>query len=211
MGDLSQVVCLLVGDLNGPRTVPTRLPTMLLAVEEHRPAFEGSLIRLRKPEPADADTLNDLFNDPEVVEHLGPVMPQPVAGFRAFIESADKDPKTAIFTIERLADRVPVGGCSLFDIETSHRSGVLGIWLAKPYWNQGLGTDTVRTLCRFAFQHMNLQRVELHVFATNPRGLRTYEKVGFRTEGTRRRAEFVNGELVDSYVMSLLSEEYVED
>ncbi len=184
---------------------------MLLAVEEHRPALEGRLIRLRKPEPADADGLNDLFNEPEVGEHLGPVMPQPVAGFRAFIEAAEKDPKAAIFTIERLADREPVGGCSLFDVETAQRSAILGIWLGKPYWNQGLGTDAVRTLCRFAFRHMNLQRVELNVFATNPRGLRAYEKVGFQREGTLRRAEFVNGELVDSYVMSLLAEELVED
>ena len=184
---------------------------MLLAVEEHRPAFEGRLIRLRKPEPADADTLNDLFNDPEVGEHLGPVMPQPIAGFRAFVEAAEKDLKTAVFTIERLTDREPVGGCSLFDIETSHRSALLGIWLAKPRWNQGFGTDAVRTLCRFAFRHMNLQRVELNVFSTNPRGLRAYEKVGFRQEGTRRRAEFVNGALVDSYVMGLLAEELVED
>jgi len=180
-------------------------------VEEHRPALEGSLIRLRKPEPTDADMLNDLFNDPEVGEHLGPIMPQPVSGFRAFIESADKDPKTAIFTIERLADRAPVGGCSFFDIETSQRSAMLGIWLAKPYWNQGLGSDAVRTLCRFAFDHMNLQRVALDVFATNPRGLRVYEKVGFRLEGTLRRAEFVNGELVDCYVMGLLAEELVDD
>jgi RimJ/RimL family protein N-acetyltransferase len=184
---------------------------MLLRVEDHRPAFEGQLIRLRKPEPADAVELSDLFNDPEVGEHLGPVMPQPVAGFQAFVENADKDPKTAIFTIERLADRVPVGGCSLFEIESSHRSALLGVWLAKPYWNQGMGTDTVRTLCRFAFRHMNLQRVELNVFATNPRGLRAYEKVGFRVEGTLRRGEFVNGELVDSYVMGLLAEELVED
>ena len=180
-------------------------------MEEHRPALEGTLIRLRKPEPADADTLNDLFNDPEVGEHLGPVMPQPITGFRAFIESAEKDPKTAIFTIERLADRVPVGGCSFFDIETSQRSAMLGIWLAKPYWNQGLGTDAVRTLCRFAFDHMNLQRVALNVFATNPRGLRVYENVGFKLEGTLRRDEFVNSELVDSYNMSLLTEEFVRD
>ena len=84
---------------------------------------------------------------------------------------------------------------------------MIGVWLGKPYWDSGLGTDAVRTLCRFGFDHLNLQRIELNVFETNPRAVRAYEKVGFVLEGTRRRAEFVRGHHVDSYLMGLLSEE----
>ena len=56
---------------------------------------------------------------------------------------------------------------------------------------------------------MNLQRIELDVFDTNPRAKRAYEKVGFVVEGTRRRAQFVGGRYVESHVMSLLAEELV--
>jgi RimJ/RimL family protein N-acetyltransferase len=65
----------------------------------------------------------------------------------------------------------------------------------------------MRTLCRFGFRHLNLQRIELNVFSVNPRALRVYERVGFKVEGTRRRSQFVGGLYVDSYVMGLLSEE----
>jgi RimJ/RimL family protein N-acetyltransferase len=65
----------------------------------------------------------------------------------------------------------------------------------------------MRTLCRFGFRHMNLQRIELNVFSVNPRALRVYERVGFKVEGTRRRSQFVGGRYVDSFVMGLLSEE----
>jgi RimJ/RimL family protein N-acetyltransferase len=68
----------------------------------------------------------------------------------------------------------------------------------------------VRTLCRFGFAHMNLQRIELNVFATNPRARRAYEKVGFVAEGERRRSEFVGGRYINSYVMGLLAEELTE-
>jgi RimJ/RimL family protein N-acetyltransferase len=54
---------------------------------------------------------------------------------------------------------------------------------------------------------MNLHRIELDVYATNTRGRRAYEKVGFRLEGTRRQAAFVGGHHVDVFVMGLLAEE----
>lgn len=184
---------------------------MLPGVEDHAPALQGKLIRLRAHEPADVDALNDLINDPQVGEGLGMNMPQPTEGFQAFVEAATKNPDQAPFVIERLSDREPVGGCSLFEINGGARTATLGIWLGKPFWDEGLGTDAVRTLCRFGFRHMNLQRIELDVFETNPRALRAYEKVGFTLEGTRRRSEFVQGRHVGSHIMGLLVEDLIED
>jgi RimJ/RimL family protein N-acetyltransferase len=180
---------------------------MLADVQEHRPALQGELVRLRAHEPADIARLNDLINDPEVGEGLGIWMPQPAQGFTAFVEAAEKDPTKQPFVIERIEDREPIGGCTLFEISLAARTALLGIWLGKPYWDAGLGTDAVRTLCRFGFEHMNLQRIELNVFATNPRARRAYEKVGFVVEGERRRSEFIGGRYVNSYVMGLLAEE----
>jgi RimJ/RimL family protein N-acetyltransferase len=178
-------------------------------VEEHAPALEGTLVRLRAHEPADIAVLNDLINDPEVAENLGMVMPQAVSGYQAFLDTIEKDPSKSSFVIERIDGRVPIGGCSFFFIETPARTALLGIWLGRPYWDEGLGTDAVRTLCRFGFDHMNLQRIELDVFEPNPRAKRAYEKVGFVVEGTRRRAQFVGGRHVDSHLMGLLAEELV--
>ena len=85
------------------------------------------------------------------------------------------------------------------------------MWIGKPYWNHGYGTDAVRTACRFGFRQMNLRRVELHVHGTNPRGIRAYQKVGFREEGRLRQAHFTDGHPVDVLVMGLLSSELVEE
>jgi RimJ/RimL family protein N-acetyltransferase len=179
------------------------------SVEEHSPALMGTLVRLRAHEPDDIPALNDLINDPDVGEGLGMVMPQPLSGYQSFLETIRKDPSKATFVIERLVDRVPIGGCGFFAIETAQRTATMGIWLGRTYWDEGLGTDAVRTLCRFAFDHMNLQRIELTVFETNPRAKRAYEKVGFVVEGTRRRSEFAGGQHVDSFLMGLLSEELI--
>lgn len=175
-----------------------------------RPALEGTLVRLRAPEPTDPVVLNSLFSDPEVLAGLTVPMPQSVQGFRDYLEWVRGQATTRFFIVERLEDRQPIGGCSLEQIETRARTAALGIWIGRPFWDRGYGTDTVRTLCRFGFRHMNLQRIELNVFATNPRGRRAYEKVGFVLEGTRRRSGFIGGRHVDAFLMGLLADELID-
>ena len=84
---------------------------------------------------------------------------------------------------------------------------MLGIWIGRPWWGQGYGTDAVRTLCRFGFEHVNLHRVTLEVNADNAQAIRAYTKVGFREEGRLREAMFVHGERMDTVVMGLLEGE----
>lgn len=170
--------------------------------------FEGYLVRLRPVEESDLPRLNELFWDSDVTEHLLVVWPESVAGTREWWERrrASKEP---CFAIETLAGEF-VGVCDLGRVDGRSRTAVLGIWIGKPFWDKGFGTDSVRVLCRFALGEMNLQRIELGVLETNPRGVRAYEKVGFKEEGRLRRAVFVGGRHVDMVVMGLLAEDFIE-
>jgi RimJ/RimL family protein N-acetyltransferase len=172
--------------------------------------FEGRLVRLRAVEEHDLPKINEGIWDPEVSQHLSVAWPEPLAGTREWWERGRNSERDAGFVIETLAGEF-VGGCGLHQISARNRSAILGIWLARPYWERGYGTDAVRTLCRFAFQEMNLQRVELGVLETNPRGVRAYEKVGFKEEGRLRRYLFVGGRYVDMIMMGLLAEDLIEE
>jgi RimJ/RimL family protein N-acetyltransferase len=175
-----------------------------------RPPLEGRLVRLRSIEPEDAGRLNPMFNDPAVLAGLTMAMPQASSGFHEWHEAVRRRDDEIELIIETLEGEA-IGACGVRGLNERNRAGNLGIWIARPYWGRGFGTDAVRTLCRFAFRHMNLQRVDLHVYANNLRGRRAYEKVGFRLEGTLRRAQFVSGEYVDELVMGLLAEELTEE
>jgi len=61
----------------------------------------------------------------------------------------------------------------------------------RHYWGKGYGSRRTRTLLQYAFEEAGLHRIELQVFAFNPRAIRVYEKVGFRLEGRASRALFV--------------------
>jgi RimJ/RimL family protein N-acetyltransferase len=175
-----------------------------------RSPFEGKLVRLRAIEEDDLPSIHDMFNDPEVQRTISVNWPEPLAGTQQWWEGSRANPTTANFAIETVAGEL-VGVCGLEGIDGAVRSAGLGIWIGKPHWDRGYGTDAVRTLCRFGFREMNLQRVGLAVYDNNPRGVRVYEKIGFKEEGRRRRAHFVEGHHVDVIVMGLLAENLIEE
>jgi RimJ/RimL family protein N-acetyltransferase len=172
--------------------------------------FEGRLTRLRAVEEGDLSRINEAFWDPDVSQYLAMVWPEPVAGTRQWWERTRANPTTQAFVIETLAGEL-IGVCSIEDVSARHRSGEVGIWIARPYWSQGYGTDALRTLCRFGFQEMNLQHIRLRVNEDNPRGRRAYAKAGFREEGMLRSDQFVGGRYVDVVVMSVSPEELVPE
>ena len=174
--------------------------------EAPRP-LEGSLVRLRALEESDARLLNPFFNDPEVLENLTLIFPQPVAGFVEFWKGQRGDPSRLNLAIETLEGGETIGACGLEGIGLS-AAPEFGIWIGRPWWNRGCGTDATRTLCRFAFSEMGVHRVTLHVYTTNPRAVRAYEKVGFKLEGTQREDMFKGGRWIDSHVMGLLASEF---
>src|SRR5512139_2599073 len=170
--------------------------------------YEGRLIRLRAREPEDEPLLHQWFNDPEVTEHLTIRYPLSRRAERSFIERhAEVSYQNPDFAIETLDGRM-IGGCGLEQVSPENRSAVLGIAIGdKAHWDGGYGTDAMRTLCRFGFEMMNLQRIELLVYAANRRAAHVYEKVGFTLEVTRREAIYKFGEYHDVHVMGLLEGE----
>ncbi len=170
--------------------------------------FEGELVRLRALTEVDAELLNPLFCDSDVLEGLQISFPQAIEGYLDFYRRQREDPASQNFVIERLSDGQAMGGCGLLDIFDRASSAGVGIWIGRPYWGQGFGTDATRTLCRFGFREMNLHRIYLHVYATNPKAVRAYEKVGFVIEGTLREDIFVGGRFANAHIMGLLESEF---
>jgi RimJ/RimL family protein N-acetyltransferase len=174
------------------------------------PALEGTLVRLRAPEQADLSGLNAMFNEADVSAGLQRTFPQANAGIREWAERSRGKEDGAVYVIETLESRKAIGICGLEGIDARARHARFGIWIGKPFWRRGYGTDATRTACRFGFHQMNLQRIALSVYETNPHAIRAYEKVGFVREGTSRRGQFLGGRNVDVIEMGLLAHELVD-
>ena len=74
------------------------LQGMATSFSGHAP-LEGSLVRLRAREPADASQLNAMFDDPDVLAGLLVAMPQPIEGFREWVEATRARENQEVFAI----------------------------------------------------------------------------------------------------------------
>ena len=81
----------------------------------------------------------------------------------------------------------------------------------KSRWSQGLGTDAVRLVLRYAFEDLELNRVELTTDEENTRAIRCYEKCGFGREGLLRSHRLIDGKFGNTVVMAVLREEWATE
>lgn len=152
------------------------------------------------------------LNDWEVSQFLMPGMPVPITleGETAWFESRSKDPEhNIIFAILALPNRNLIGNCGLHKLDLKNRSAEFGIFVGdKNYWGKGYGTDATRTLLKYGFEQLGLNRIELEVYDFNPRAIRAYEKAGFRRDGIKRQALYRNDAFHDVYLMGILHEDW---
>ena len=97
-------------------------------------------------------------------------------------------------------------GAEGFSPGLSHKAEI-GYWLAKPFWGQGVMTETVRAFVDYALTELELLRLTAHVFEGNVASARVLEKNGFKLEGKLRKHFIKDGEFIDARLYGLLKED----
>ena len=62
-----------------------------------------------------------------------------------------------------------------------------------------------------AFATINLNRIQLLVYEYNERAIRIYDRIGFTKEGVLRQENYREGRYWDTWVMSILREEWKKE
>lgn len=176
------------------------------------PHVIGERVYLRPLGRADAPALQPWFNDPEVCEQLAIRRAASLEFELEFLAGLERDEHRVVLGIALRDGDALIGTTGLEEIDFVNRQAQFGIAIGvKSEWGKGHGTEVTRLVVRYAFEHLNLNRVFLHVYETNPRGLRAYEKAGFRREGVLRQARWQQTRFVDTIVMGMLREEWAAD
>jgi diamine N-acetyltransferase len=172
----------------------------------------GKRIRLRGVEREDLPLYVKWLNDPEVVSGLAVFLPLSLADETHWFEKlVDHTPETKPLAIEVQEEgnwRL-IGACGFEEISPINRSAEVGIFIGdKSLWNSGYGTEIMQLMLKHGFESLNLNRIFLQVYETNPRAIRAYEKAGFVHEGRLRKAKYKNGKYMDELIMSVLRSEW---
>ena len=174
----------------------------------------GERIRLRAITRADLPLFVEWLNDSEVTHGLIHYLPFSLEDEESWFEGMRKTPQEEhplMIDICSEEGWEAIGDCGLFDIDWRIRQAEFGIVIgAKQHWNKGYGTEALKLMIQHGFNALNLNRIHLRVYETNPRAIRSYEKAGLTLEGRKRQAHFDNGKYIDVLLMSILRAEWQE-
>ena len=116
------------------------------------------------------------------------------------------------FAIVKQENDELIGNCSLFDIDFINQIGTVGIFIGEEEnRNKGYGTEALKLLIDYGFNHLNLNNIMLTVYSFNENAINCYKKVGFKEIGRRREAYFKNNERYDRIFMDIIRKEYYKE
>ena len=171
-------------------------------------------IRLRGTERTDLTQFVNWLNDPDIIEGLQLYAPLSLAEEELWFENMQKRPiDEHPYVIEfRQGDTwIAIGNCGFHNIDYRCRSAEVGIFIdEKQYWNQGLGTEAMKLLLGHGFETLNLNRIMLEVYSTNPRAIKSYQNAGFTIEGRKRQGMYKGGKYIDILIMCILRDEWIK-
>lgn len=134
---------------------------------------------------------------------------------KSYIESAlqaRKEQREYPFIVFDKAANTYAGSTRFYDIQVFHQTLQLGYtWYGKEYQGTGLNRNCKYLLLEFAFDQMNMQRVEFRADNNNIRSIQAMKSIGCKEEGVlRSNCANKEGLRRDSIVLSILKKEWEE-
>lgn len=208
---MSSVVTIPVGNINSPQSTVRghRVKVATCPSSDRVVYYEGRRIYFRPVELDDALLLRKFINDPANWRFLNHGRPYNDLREREWIDSLGKSGTDYVFGIAlQQGDRL-IGVTGLHRVDPVNRSAMFGINIGDTaFQGLGYGREATQLALKYGFEELNLNRIELEVFAENWRGIRMYQKVGFVQEGCARQARFSRGRYQDAYRFAMLRSEW---
>lgn len=160
-------------------------------------------ISLRPYAPADAEALH--AGATESIADVHPWLPWCHPGYALEEARAWIDAQVAAFAEEKEYEFAILGsgghyagGCGVNQVVRAERRANLGYWVRSSAMGQGVAVAAARLAAAWAFQHTDLERLEIVVAVGNVRSQRVAEKVGAVREGVLRRRLLLHGVFHDA-------------
>ena len=174
------------------------------------PFIIGKKVYLRPVETEDAELFVKWQSNPDVRYSFFIGFPTNSTRQKEYIENLYKEKDFILFVVMSVESDEDVGFTGFYRVDWIGRAATYGIIIGEPKeWGKGFGSEVTKLMVDYGFRTLGLNRIQLHVWKGNNRGLKAYQKAGFKKEGILRQAMYHAGKYEDFYVMSILRKEYL--
>jgi RimJ/RimL family protein N-acetyltransferase len=173
----------------------------------------GERVMLREYREEDIEHIRGWVNKPEVTSTLSNIFIRPHTEqmMRSFLDHVmrNSDPNAFYFVIADKRDEGYLGQVDITGIDWYVRTGSLGVVIPDvDNRGQGYGTEALTLLIRYAFDRINLNKIELDVYEFNAGAYELYRRLGFVEEGRRRANVYRDGRYYDVILMGVFPQEF---
>ena len=112
--------------------------------------------------------------------------------------------------IDKSSEKI-IGWCGYHTWYVEHNRAEIGYGIFDESFKQkGLMSEALERIVEYGFITMNLHRIEAFIASYNIASLRLVDKLNFKKEGILREHYFINNQMEDSVVFSLLKHEFMK-
>ena len=174
------------------------------------PVLTGTMSTLRELTAADAPALLAMLSTEEVTRFISPA-PVSVQGFERFIDWTARERAQgthACFAVIPHGMDAPVGIFQVRQLEPGFATAEWGFAISSAFWGTGLFIDAARVVADFAFDVIEVHRLEARAAVLNGRGIGALRKIGAVPEGILRKSLLRNGEYLDQALWTILHDDW---
>lgn len=179
--------------------------------------IKGKTVTLRAIEEQDLELLQQWANDPVTQDGIGEIhFPSSMDFHRSWFQSLKTDCLNQRYAVEisvpDSASKI-IGISSIMHIDWRNRHAWHGLVIGDSgHRGKGYGIDAVMATMRYAFEELNLERLDGSMIEYNKLSISTYcgKRLGWKEEGRRRNYFFRKGRFWDQIVVGVTRQDYWE-
>ena len=175
--------------------------------------IQGKQLILRAIEEQDLDRLHKWANDPVTQDGLSELhFPSSMDFHRTWFQTLKSDRFNHRFVVE-VPEVGIIGISSIMNIDWRNRHAWHGLVLGESsHRGKGYGIDAIMATMRYAFEELNLERLDGSMIEYNKLSISTYcgKRLGWKEEGRRRNYFFRKGRYWDQIVVGITRQDYQE-
>lgn len=179
---------------------------------ENLPNLYTNRIRLRKINQNDLEQLFSFLSNDNVTRYMIIDKIQDIRVVEKMINFMidgynNNRPTPWAISLKENDEMIGICGFSKFDIQ--NRKAEVGYILSDKHWRKGIATEALKVVVDFAFNYMNLNKIEARCISKNLASENVMLKVNMKLDAILREEKLHKQSYVDLKLYSILKEEYV--
>jgi ribosomal-protein-alanine N-acetyltransferase len=176
------------------------------------PVLSGRQVTLRELRTSDAASLFAMLTSEEVSRFISPP-PTTVEGFERFIAWTLRERAAGsyvCFAVTLKDFDTAIGIFQVRETEPGFGTAEWGFALGSAFWGTGVFQEGAELALEFAFETLNVHRLEARAAVKNGRGNGALHKLGAVQEGVLRKSFLKNGVYLDQILYAIVQEDWRE-